>query len=411
MQNIKLSELIDVKILQKIQDILSDYIGVAALITDEKGVPITEGSNFSAFCNELVRKSELGCIRCNECDRNGALDSLRNKEVSVYICHAGLVDFSAPIMLEGQMIGCLVGGQIRMRAVDNKEAANIARVLGINPDKYIEEANKVGMMEFAAIEKAAKFMADMASIISQIAYVSYDDRKNIIQLESATRSQADYMVDMYNNIKQVMGNLTASAKEGQDLFTGAISEDGQALLSQAYNSVELSKMSTSGMNLIESAYNVRSLINGICDDVANNYEQNNNTINISFTDRVPQLYYGDEKRIAKVIHWFVREANKNTINGIINIDISDISHGYGSLLHFHMSDNGPGMSEDWLMTCRNDLSVVSKYLITDVDNADTEFRAIGVVIKQLSADIEVDSELGKGTVIDLKIPQLTINTL
>ena len=49
MQSLKLTELIDISILQKVQDSFSEYTHMASLIADEKGVPVTVGSGFTRF--------------------------------------------------------------------------------------------------------------------------------------------------------------------------------------------------------------------------------------------------------------------------------------------------------------------------------------------------------------------------
>lgn len=61
---ISLTELIDVSILQKMQDSFSSMARMAALTTDENGVPVTVGTNFSEFCTEYCRKSPIGRKRC-----------------------------------------------------------------------------------------------------------------------------------------------------------------------------------------------------------------------------------------------------------------------------------------------------------------------------------------------------------
>ena len=68
---IKLTELIDVSILQKMQDSFSAMVRMAALTTDENGVPVTQGTNFSEFCTEFCRKSPIGRARCEQCDKMG----------------------------------------------------------------------------------------------------------------------------------------------------------------------------------------------------------------------------------------------------------------------------------------------------------------------------------------------------
>lgn len=96
MKEIKLTALIPPDLLQQFQDGFSEFTGMASLITDENGVPVTVGSGFTDFCTNLTRKSPIGCKRCEQCDKNGALQTFRNKKPTVYRCHAGLIDYASP---------------------------------------------------------------------------------------------------------------------------------------------------------------------------------------------------------------------------------------------------------------------------------------------------------------------------
>lgn len=107
-----LTDLIDVEMLQKIQDAFSDMTGIASVTTDADGVAVTKGSHFSDFCMKYTRSSPLGCQRCELCDKNGAELALKKGASSTYFCHAGLVDFAAPIIADGRMVGCFIGGQV-----------------------------------------------------------------------------------------------------------------------------------------------------------------------------------------------------------------------------------------------------------------------------------------------------------
>ena len=106
-----LTDLIDRKALQDIQDIFSQVTGVAALTTDANGVAVTNGSNFSDFCMKYTRNSPIGCMRCAQCDKEGAKMALEEGKSVVYTCHAGLRDFAAPIMVCDKLVGCFIGGQ------------------------------------------------------------------------------------------------------------------------------------------------------------------------------------------------------------------------------------------------------------------------------------------------------------
>ena len=66
----KLTEFIEIDILQKIQDSFSKFTGMASITTNPEGAPITVGSGFSEFCMKYTRNgSVLGNRRCEACDK------------------------------------------------------------------------------------------------------------------------------------------------------------------------------------------------------------------------------------------------------------------------------------------------------------------------------------------------------
>ena len=79
-EKIKLTELIDVSILQKMQDAFAKMARMAALTADENGVAVTEPTNFTDLCTEFCRKSPIGKARCEYCDKMGAVMSLRRQQ-------------------------------------------------------------------------------------------------------------------------------------------------------------------------------------------------------------------------------------------------------------------------------------------------------------------------------------------
>lgn len=172
-KQLALTDLISVETLQKIQDAFSDMSGMAALTTDWNGVPVTHGSNFTEFCMEHTRKSPIGGKRCWECDRIGAEVALEKGISCAYECHAGLVDFSAPIMANGEMLGCFIGGQVLPEKPDREKVRRIAEELGIDPDRYEEAAYKVNIVDKERIDKAADALYTIANVLSDMAYHKY----------------------------------------------------------------------------------------------------------------------------------------------------------------------------------------------------------------------------------------------
>lgn len=110
---LKITDIIDVEVLQRIQDSFSDATGLAAVTVDYKGNPITEYSNFSEYCT-CVRKESSNRDCCFQSDAHGGIESARSGKPSIYICHGGLVDLAVPIMVKGNYLGAIMAGQVKI---------------------------------------------------------------------------------------------------------------------------------------------------------------------------------------------------------------------------------------------------------------------------------------------------------
>ena len=71
-EELRLTDLIEVSTLQKMQDAFAAMTGVAVITTDSNGVAVTEPSDFSDFCINYVRSTEAGMECCEKCDKMGA---------------------------------------------------------------------------------------------------------------------------------------------------------------------------------------------------------------------------------------------------------------------------------------------------------------------------------------------------
>lgn len=110
---LKITDIIDVDVLQRIQDAFSVATGFATITVDYKGNPITEYSNFTDYCMKVRYDAE--CLEnCYRSDAHGGIESARSGKPSIYICHGGLVDLAVPIMVKGNYLGAIMSGQVRI---------------------------------------------------------------------------------------------------------------------------------------------------------------------------------------------------------------------------------------------------------------------------------------------------------
>lgn len=171
--NIKLSDVIDIKFLQELQDNFAKSMNMASITVDTEG-PVTNPSNFTEFCIKHTRGSAQGFLRCNECDIKWGKRAAEEAKPMIYSCHSGLTDFAVPIMIEGKHIGSILGGQVLTREPDEEHFRSLARELGINENEYIEAVRNIRIISPERVEAAAQLLFIVANSISEIALKNFE---------------------------------------------------------------------------------------------------------------------------------------------------------------------------------------------------------------------------------------------
>lgn len=194
----KITDFMDLTILQKIQDDFSAATDLAAISVDTEGNYITKGSNFTQFCMDYTRKSPEGERRCVKCD---------NECSGTYYCHAGLIDFSVDIVVEGQKVGAMLGGQILSQKPDEEKFRKIAKELNINEDAYIEALRKVPIRSEHSIRAAAKLLED---VVNQIVNLEYYKKK-------ATQNKSHIINDELKVTTRMIDDIQKKTKELQGI--------------------------------------------------------------------------------------------------------------------------------------------------------------------------------------------------
>ncbi|SMC34911.1 PocR ligand-binding domain-containing protein [Sporomusa malonica] len=203
---VKLQDIIDMDFLQKFQDTFAESLGVASITVDMEGNPVTKPSNFTRFCMEYTRGSKTGLARCMECDRKGGEESARTNKPAIYDCHAGLVDFGAPIMLEGRQIGSILGGQVLTSVPDEFYYRKVAQEIGVDPDEYIAALREVKQISRKSLESAATMLYLVANTLSKTWYQQHKLKHmaglindSVIQISATMEELAASASDVSNN--------------------------------------------------------------------------------------------------------------------------------------------------------------------------------------------------------------------
>ena len=410
----KLTDLIDTKVLQKIQDAFSSMLGVAALTTDASGTAVTKGSNFSDFCMKYTRNSKLGCARCEQCDREGAEMALARGESVVYSCHAGLVDFAAPIMADGELVGCFIGGQVLTDEPDPEQLMRIAEEIGVEPKEYLAASRRVKRTERSEVERAAKFLFTIADALSSMAYNQYLVHRANRELARSENMKSDFLANMSHEIRTPMNavigmaemalreQLPAAARE----YINQIKEAGKSLLTIINDILDFSKIESGKMDISEVDYEPLSMVYDVANIVMTRLKEKDVELVLDIDPNIPSKLFGDNIRIKQVLLNLANNAAKFTAHGRILVRMEHVNMGDGQIeLRIAVEDTGIGIRQE-------DIGKLfqSFQQLDSKRNRNIEGTGLGLAISQrlltlMNGDIWIESEYEKGSTFSFYLPQ------
>lgn len=413
-----LTDLFEVEMLQRLQDSFSKMTGFAAIITDAEGVPVTKGTNFTDFCNKYTRNSPIGCLRCQQCDKHGAELALKVGSSVTYFCHAGLMDFAAPIMAGDKMVGCFVGGQVLTAPPDITRIMQVAAEIGIDLINYLQSVMSVPVIEKDKLENAALFLYTLTSALSSIAYHKYIMKEANIEIEKAANMKSDFLANTSHELRTPMNAIIGMAEmalreemsPAAKNYINQIKTAGKSLLTIINDILDFSKIESGKMDIVTANYEPASMINDIATIISTRIDRDDVELVLDVNPDIPKVLFGDIVRIKQVITNLANNATKFTRVGQICLkyDFEQVSEDTINLL-FSVSDTGIGIkSEDIGKLFKSFQQVDSKR------NRNIEGTGLGLAIsKQLIAlmngDISVESVYGEGSTFSFTIPQKVID--
>lgn len=178
---------VDLKMLQHIQDEFSDATGLAAIAVDAEGNYITKGSNFTEFCMKYTRGSEEGQRRCVKCD---------NECTGTYFCHAGLMDFASDIVVNGERVGAIIGGQVLPHEPDLQQFRAIARELGIDEESYIRALQKVPVRSEKMIRASAGMLSEVVNQLVNLEYIKRSSARKMDVFNAEMKVAVDAIAEI-----------------------------------------------------------------------------------------------------------------------------------------------------------------------------------------------------------------------
>lgn len=190
----KIQDFTDMEMFEKIMSNWAKATGLATVAVGANGEYISDCYNFTDFCIKLTRGCSEGLRRCEKCDQEGQ---------GVYYCHAGLMDFGIPLIVNGEKLGSIIGGQVLPEPPDEEKFRRVAVELGIDPDTYIRALSKVSVKTPEQINASAELLGAVLNNFINAEYNAKFNGKLISRLTEGVEECEDLVVKIQKNIEDL----------------------------------------------------------------------------------------------------------------------------------------------------------------------------------------------------------------
>lgn len=178
--DINFDDLFNLDEIQQIQDAFALATGVASIITDINGKPITKPSNFCHLCEHIIRKTEKGLANCYKSD--AALGRMNPAGPIIQPClSGGLWDGGASIQIGDTHIANWLIGQVLDESCDMDRMMAYAREIGADEEAYRTALGSVTRMSLEQFAKVCHALYKIADQLSRQALQNVQQAKHITE--------------------------------------------------------------------------------------------------------------------------------------------------------------------------------------------------------------------------------------
>ncbi|HGV3233028.1 TPA: regulatory protein PocR [Escherichia coli] len=195
------------ELINKIAQDFAQATSLAVVVVNIHGDEISELFNFTPFC-QMMRQHPQLITRCRMSDRCGGLEASKSDQPCIYRCHAGLTDFSIPLVIAGHLVGFVLCGQVRLRNddVDLVDILNVDDCWQADPE-LLNEFRKVPEMDYSRVMASADLLKLIVEncLKKQLNFVVIKENKS--QSDSVRQTRAPNPHD--NKMKKALRYIDA----------------------------------------------------------------------------------------------------------------------------------------------------------------------------------------------------------
>jgi len=199
--------------------------------------------------------------------------------------------------------------------------------------------------------------------------------------------------------------LRESSEENIQLYAKDIQNAGQLLLSIVNEILDLSKIESGKMEIVETEYNLSKLVDDLTAMISLKAQSKNLAFHIHLDETLPANLFGDDVRIRQILNNLLSNAIKYTKEGSVTLTIKGNLQNDKVTLFFSVTDTGIGIKEEHLADLFDEYKRIENAFNHYVEGTGLGLPITMQLLKLMGSELQVHSEYGKGSEFFFEIEQ------
>ena len=241
-------------------------------------------------------------------------------------------------------------------------------------------------------------------------------QKEILAVREENNKVNNFLANVSHEIRTPVNaviGLTGVLEKGQlpapvrnDLK--AISEAGHRVAEQISDILDFTEIDMDKLSVNKSSYMINSVVNDLLTQISF-MEKNGLELIVDMESDIPSVMAGDESKIKKILWHLIGNGFKFTNDGGVYVHLKTVKKPYGVNLVITVEDTGIGMDEKEIA------HIYDKFYQSDSGRSRMAgglglgIPIISGFVKAMGGMLSIESQKGKGTLVQVSIPQEVVN--